>query len=97
MITPPNGKVLDPFNGSGTTGVACTLENFEYTGIELDADYCKISEARINEWSKIDEYEQYKYRGQEDKGSTNSSPNPSYSNKKTSTENEIDYGLFSHL
>jgi DNA modification methylase len=73
LITPPNGKVLDPFNGSGTTGVACTLENFEYTGIELDADYCKISEARINEWGKIDEYEQYKYRGQEDKGSTNGS------------------------
>jgi DNA modification methylase len=73
MITPPNGKVLDPFNGSGTTGIACTLENLEYTGIELDADYCKISEARINEWSKIDEYEQYKYRGKEDKGSTSNS------------------------
>jgi site-specific DNA-methyltransferase (adenine-specific) len=66
MITPPNGKVLDPFNGSGTTGIACTLENLEYTGIELDADYCKISEARITNWSEIDEYEQYKLLTQED-------------------------------
>ena len=29
LITPPNGKVLDPFNGSGTTGIACVLEGFE--------------------------------------------------------------------
>jgi len=71
MITPPYGKVLDPFNGSGTTGVACALENFEYTGIELDADYCKISEARINNWSEIDEYEQYKIINQEDESPTN--------------------------
>jgi site-specific DNA-methyltransferase (adenine-specific) len=71
MITPPNGKVLDPFNGSGTTGIACTLENLEYTGIELDADYCKISEARITNWSEIDEYEQYKIINQEDESPTN--------------------------
>jgi DNA modification methylase len=71
LITPPNGKVLDPFNGSGTTGIACTLENLEYTGIELDADYCKISEARITNWSEIDEYEQYKIINQEDELPTN--------------------------
>jgi len=71
LITPPNGKVLDPFNGSGTTGIACTLENLEYTGIELDADYCKISEARITNWSEIDEYEQYKIINQEDESPTN--------------------------
>ena len=50
MITPPNGIVLDPFNGSGTTGVACKVEGFNYVGIELDAEYCKISEARIEGW-----------------------------------------------
>ncbi len=60
LITPPNGKVLDPFNGSGTTGIACMLEGFEYTGIELDAEYCKISEARILAWNEIEEYEDYK-------------------------------------
>ena len=48
MITPPNGKVLDPYNGSGTTGVACKLEGMNYVGMELDEDYCKIAIARIS-------------------------------------------------
>jgi len=60
MITPKNGKILDPFNGSGTTGIASVLEGFDYTGIELDSDYCKIAEARITAWNEIEEYEQYK-------------------------------------
>lgn len=47
LITPPNGIVLDPFNGSGTTGIACKLEGMNYVGIELDADYCLISNNRI--------------------------------------------------
>ena len=47
LITPPNGTVLDPFNGSGSTGKASVLEGFNYTGIELDEDYIKISKARI--------------------------------------------------
>ena len=47
LVTPPNGKVLDPFCGSGTTGIACKLERFEFVGIEQDAEYCKIAEARI--------------------------------------------------
>jgi len=48
LITPPNGTVLDPFNGSGSTGKASVMEGFNYIGIELDEDYIKISEARIN-------------------------------------------------
>jgi len=57
MITPPNGIVLDPFCGSGTTGVACKLEGFQFVGIEQDAEYSKIAEARINnfEGSTIDQ------------------------------------------
>jgi DNA modification methylase len=47
MITPPNGIVLDPFCGSGTTGIACKLEGFDFVGMEQDAEYCKIAEARI--------------------------------------------------
>jgi site-specific DNA-methyltransferase (adenine-specific) len=50
LVTPPNGIVLDPFNGSGSTGKAAILEGFEYIGIELDPDYIKISEARIKKY-----------------------------------------------
>jgi len=48
LITPPNGKILDPFCGSGTTGIACKLEGFEFVGIEQDPEYTKIAQARIN-------------------------------------------------
>ena len=41
--------VLDPFMGSGTTGVACKSLNRNFIGIELDEDYFKIAEKRINE------------------------------------------------
>lgn len=47
MITPPNGIVLDPFCGSGSTGVACKLDGFNFVGIEQDLEYTKIAEARI--------------------------------------------------
>jgi DNA modification methylase len=39
--------VLDPFMGSGTTGVACVNTNRDFIGIELDTDYFAIAEARI--------------------------------------------------
>jgi site-specific DNA-methyltransferase (adenine-specific) len=47
LVTPTGGTVLDPFNGSGTTGIACKLEGFDYIGIELEAEYVEISNARI--------------------------------------------------
>lgn len=47
LITPPGGTCLDPFMGSGSTGKACMLEGFNFIGIEQDAEYCKIAEARI--------------------------------------------------
>lgn len=52
LITPAKGLCIDPFNGSGTTGIACKLENVNYIGIDMDEDYCKISEARIVAWEK---------------------------------------------
>ena len=47
LVTPPAGIVLDPFMGSGSTGVAAKIEGFSFIGIEREADYCKIAEARI--------------------------------------------------
>lgn len=52
MVTQPNGKVLDPFCGSGTTGIACKLEGFDFVGIEQDAEYAKISESRIENYTE---------------------------------------------
>ena len=50
LVTPPNGVVLDPFLGSGTTAVAAILEGFEWTGCEMTEDYWPIIEART-EWA----------------------------------------------
>ena len=47
MVTPPGGHVLDPFMGSGSTGVAAALEGFAFTGIEQDAEYAEIARRRI--------------------------------------------------
>jgi len=47
LITPPGGIVLDPFMGSGTTGIAAVLEGFNFLGIELEPNFAKISNARI--------------------------------------------------
>jgi len=48
LITPPNGIVLDPFFGSGTTGIAAVNLGFNYIGIELDEQYVEIARQRIN-------------------------------------------------
>jgi hypothetical protein len=47
LITPPNGIVLDPFMGSGSTGKAAILEGFQFVGMEMEEEYFKIAEARI--------------------------------------------------
>ena len=47
LVTPPNGTVLDPFMGSGSTGKASMLEGFKFIGIEREKDYITIAEARI--------------------------------------------------
>ena len=46
--TPTGGVVLDPFMGSGTTGMACKKTGRDFIGIEKDPEYIKIAEARIN-------------------------------------------------
>jgi DNA modification methylase len=47
LVTPPNGHILDPFNGSGSTGCAAVELGFDYTGIELDPHYAEIAVKRI--------------------------------------------------
>jgi DNA modification methylase len=49
LITPPGGLILDCFLGSGTTGVAAIREGFRLVGIEDEAEYIPIAEARIAE------------------------------------------------
>lgn len=57
MVTPKFGRCLDPFNGTGTTGVACKLEHVHYVGIEQSEADCVKSRLRIAAWHSVD-YEQ---------------------------------------
>lgn len=47
LVTPPGGLVVDPYAGSGSTGVAAALEGFAFVGCELDPGHVAIAEARI--------------------------------------------------
>lgn len=48
LVTPKDGTVLDPFMGSGTTGVAAKSEGFSFLGIEREPDYLEIAKVRIH-------------------------------------------------
>lgn len=47
LVTPPDGICLDPFMGSGTTGVASIREGFHFFGIEKDDKYFDLARSRI--------------------------------------------------
>ena len=49
LVTPKGGICLDPFIGSGTTAMACILEECNFIGIDNNQDYLKIAELRIKE------------------------------------------------
>jgi site-specific DNA-methyltransferase (adenine-specific) len=55
LITPPGGTVLDPFNGSGSTGMAAVELGHNYIGCELDPAYVDIANRRIAAWLVKDE------------------------------------------
>jgi site-specific DNA-methyltransferase (adenine-specific) len=50
LVTPPGGTVLDPFNGSGSTGCAAVELGHTYIGCELDPAYVEIAKKRIEAW-----------------------------------------------
>ena len=47
LVTPPNGLILDPFAGSGTTGAAAHLEGFRAVLVEREAEYFADIERRL--------------------------------------------------
>ena len=57
LITPKNGIVLDPFMGSGSTGIGATNLGFKFIGIELEPEYYEIAKARIEYYTKQDTQE----------------------------------------
>ena len=56
LVTPKGGTVLDPFMGSGSTGMAAKDEGFEFIGIEREKEYFEIAEKRINSASPLMEF-----------------------------------------
>lgn len=48
LVTPPGGTVLDPFAGSGTTGIAAQCEGFDAVLIERDPTYAEIARKRVH-------------------------------------------------
>lgn len=56
LVTPPNGLVLDPFCGSGSTGVAAVQEGFRFIGIEKDEDSAATARERLALAIKADDF-----------------------------------------
>jgi DNA modification methylase len=46
-FTPAGCIVLDPYAGSGTTGVACVLTKHPFIGVEINESYCELAARRI--------------------------------------------------
>ena len=53
LVTPKGGTVLDPFMGSGSTGMAAKDEGFDFIGIEKEPEYYDIAEARIKKTAPL--------------------------------------------
>ena len=56
LVTPKGGVVLDPFMGSGSTGMAAKDEGFEFIGIEKEKEYFEIAEKRISSYAPLMEF-----------------------------------------
>jgi len=55
LLTPVGGIVLDPFCGSGSTGCAALHEGCRFVGIEKEAEYIAIAQARLAYWAALGE------------------------------------------
>jgi site-specific DNA-methyltransferase (adenine-specific) len=55
LASPHGGVVLDPFSGSGTSGVAALLEGRRFMGIERERDYIPVARARLAHWAAVAE------------------------------------------
>lgn len=53
LVTPPGGIVLDPFSGSGTTGIAAVRAGYTFLGIEKELEYATIARGRIAHWASV--------------------------------------------
>jgi DNA modification methylase len=53
LVTPPGGLVLDPFAGSGSTGIAAVMEDRSFLGLEREPSYVDIACARLTHWAAI--------------------------------------------
>ena len=60
---PEGGSVLDPFNGSGTTGLAAVRAGCSYTGIDLNEEYLELTKARL-----LEERPEWASRGKKRRG-----------------------------
>lgn len=68
LVTPPQGKVLDPFLGSGTTALACILQDYKCVGIERNKEYAKIIKDRTKAAYKAKQNkDESEYNSEEDK------------------------------
>jgi len=56
LVTPKDGTVLDPFMGSGSTGMAAKDGGFDFIGIEREKEYFEIAERRIKAASPLSEF-----------------------------------------
>lgn len=59
LVTPPDGIVLDPFAGSGTTAEACVLEGMRCLTIERESDYLPLIEERMTRVGLVDSRTQH--------------------------------------
>lgn len=55
LVTPPGGCVLDPFTGSGSTGIAAIEEGFDFGGIEREPEYVEIAQRRLADVARVRE------------------------------------------